>query len=282
MLNLQLFATKYAQGGEPAVAVLPVLDALRTEWPTDVHFCCYLSDPPQRIRKDLKFKATWSIWAYDLDPVGPGVVDKKEVLKALKEIKAPMRPHFFYWSTRGARLLWLGPTITSGLIYEGIWTWLLNRVIRLGLCGKTFVLDRACKDYTRFFRAPNVVRSYEDHEQPISSQVYEMNDAPRQFAEAQRVAERKIALFRPWRPTLNRYGPTDARHCRQYLDFMTREVSFGERNAALFKTAASVLHYQDGDGLLDAIRERALSLGLVEREVEQTLRSAERTVRRKE
>lgn len=177
--------------------VVPVREMLTTEWDDDTHFTCYIVDGPNgelpqneqfRLRKTVRAELTaagarikawgfvgdWDLHdnvpeellhklGWDGNPKRkPKVSWTRELLDEFMErthhIVEALRakdigPAYCYLTTHGARFLHFYDHDQDVMVHEEIIRGMLEEYRKLG-----YILDDACVDWTRLFRAPRVVR----------------------------------------------------------------------------------------------------------------------------
>jgi len=160
-------------GDREPYEVRTIVDVLRSEMPTDAHFTTgVLHDPdgnpvlrqPRLVKTDPRILAAvrergycvrHELWVADVDT--PGHVAVTEVMLADAAERLSRVPTVGWYATRGGlRVLqplqgWQRPEDYEASLPE--WLSMLQ-----GVLGDAWIVDRKCLDWTRQFRAPQVIR----------------------------------------------------------------------------------------------------------------------------
>lgn len=173
----------------PEFAPIPLSEALATSWPYDAHLSLYtLEGVPAwpRINKALhgaliasETPLTIGLTACDYDTPGhrPLTDPDKAALLAAWERGAP-KPNFYYWTTHGARLLFLHqplPPLEAEALHRGL----------VQLYEPFLPLDPGVWQWNRCHRLPLVVRDGKPTETPairLSSDPLDLSSVPRPVA----------------------------------------------------------------------------------------------------
>lgn len=275
-----LLAHARVYGGDASAgAVLPLADALLTEWPTDLHFTQYApTELTARLRKDMRDQPrVFGIAAFDLDyhahQEKPTPADFDNLIRALYVIDRT--PNVVYRTWGGARIVYvLSETIANPEVFEAHRTALfrvLSREFEDSTSG--YQCDRT-NDHTRLFRSARVMRPRKTDNVPVSTfdtEVLVFHDRRMNLLKLE-------AKEKPKRPPAT--GDQVWEEGKDaYLARLLREAEEGCRDTNLFRAACHILGKYEpasAEALLDAVRARAAEVDFLD--VETKIASARRTI----
>lgn len=152
---LTLFASKFNTAGTPGVRI--TLVDLWERWDQDAHYTQYTGEH-RLLKEEPEGAGEFSIMTVDVDPVGVATDDDFWRL-VVRGYGMPDQPNVIYQTKRGAHLLWwLDPPLVDAQDFEQRRSVLVARLMP-SLAKTAYRADPACKDWTRLFRCPRVVRS---------------------------------------------------------------------------------------------------------------------------
>lgn len=263
-----------------------VADALTFRWDTEARFAAYVSSCDRRLSVDAAGKTDITMQWFVVDVDAPKDLPIQRWRSRFGGMRLPGRP-FGYWTRGGLRLMW---RTNRGVDQWGHWYLdaLLSLAARYDLRP-----DPQCRDWTRLYRLPHVVRD------GVAQEHGYMCGSPSNIGEWEGLEttphERagaliSLAITTPgWSSLLpKRDEPEDrvsqsevprlAEHAIRWAEKRILEATPGERNGVLFATARWLSERQDvplDDGR-KAIYAAAKEAGLQQREIVATLRSAYR------
>src|SRR6185369_8278328 len=139
-------------------------------WPGDAHFTMYTSPQNTRLLKDgstgnegISFSLAACDFDYDAHAGRP--TDQSYVDHVFAAAYAVVPPNIVYSTRGGARWVWLIKRIDNAATFEQHYQGLISKIgkqwLQVGPDAARYHLDSNCKDWTRLFRLPLVIRTDE-------------------------------------------------------------------------------------------------------------------------
>lgn len=253
--------SKYIKHREPLLGHVTLDELMTTRYSTDVHFCCYLTPDQVRHRKkatpaDIQFQvACVDLDAHAGDP--PTKRDYSGLLTCCQVVDE--QPNIVYSTKRGARLVYAIKTITDPLVYEQH----LHALLKLwdGYCkarGEIYQADLVAKDWTRFHRAPLVVRD----DKPTSSDICHYHDDLFDLTQLKPIKKPKVQfVLQP-----KSWSGYDSR-----LGWYRRQLNPGNHHSPMMRGAFYIYNnYQASsrEGPLSTLKHWAMQDGMPEQEID--------------
>lgn len=164
---------------KPAFEVLPLSDALGTRWPADHHLVSYVVshegralERQPRVNKggldwidaegfDVRVDALFcDVDHYEGADKVPWTPEREASFLELLEREA-LSTVGYYWTTHGCRLIQpLDEPVSVAIVERYLDAWLEELAVDIDVEGPVWrrVVDTSCRDWTRLYRLPHVVR----------------------------------------------------------------------------------------------------------------------------